>query len=515
LSLDENNGYTVYFPEDIREDVLFWGFIAPQHLWIIIPSLFAGALALAMPLPGGIRLVLTIGIPLAGVLVATLDIPRQIRRIRRYRASPLTLVAGENLEPFLLPVRRVEEPYLIFNDGSAAVVLKVDPPPWESQMLHSRLHANEVLRSALRTAAEAGAEVTIYVDVEPDLQIPEWMRQAERLRTRPHGLRQLGEARLRHHIALALRREARRVAYYVRLHLHRPHVRRRHRSKVNPLIESLSEITSWIIGEFERAGHRVYALSSAAVGELVHRQLHPWDWEAQEMEKLTAALNLPHAHDVGKTAGHRHWWVGARLVVIGSQHPELSSATAAALAQALVRRGLPTVLVDADRRARGAAAARPQSGGITERARHRVKDLVDRFTGRRSVEVKHAPSDLLRHVNDAVQRAGRKGWVVVNLSSDRVPDEDESALLNGSKEIWMALYAGENSPDTELRGKGRLIVWPRNGSDPDPADLPAGDLETGVVATTKQGFELPTAIVEDLIYTEVDDEDTWLQSLVG
>ncbi|RJX17656.1 MAG: hypothetical protein C4575_12485 [Desulforudis sp.] len=499
------DGYSAFFPEDIREDVLFFGLINPKHMYIIGPALIAGVVFFLLPLQVGLRLVLFLGVPAAGIVIATADLPRNMRRLKKYRLEKPTLVAGEDLEEAIIPLKGIEEPYVLFQDGSAAIVLRIEPPPWESQMMNGRIHANETLRSALRTAADKGTEVTVYMDVEPDIHVNEWKRQAERLRDHPAGLRQLGEARLVHHMNLAARHIAKRVVYHTRLQTRRTHIRpgRRHHRKTNPLIASLEEITSSVVGELERAGHRITALSTQAVEDLEHRQLNPLDWESEVFEDIKG-MGMGQLAEPADPGHGRYWWVGSKIVIIGSPDPGLSSRTSALLAKALANRGLPTVLVDGDRRGRGAAAL--QRKPTATRRSQLISWLEEQWTNHRAITrkvvIRRAKDRLVDHVNEAARQGrGRQGWVVVNLSPDRQGDElAESMLLEAASEVWMALHESGEQPVFSLGGKGRFVIWP--AGDIDSNALPQSDLQTAVVRSST----LPEDTIDDLIYAEVDYE---------
>ncbi len=296
----------IYFPEDVREDVAIFGNVTLLRavIFLVIPILLGVLFFLFLPLSTGIRLTSLFFFPAVGGITVLMDIPGRLRRYKRYLKEPGRRKSGPPEEKGslqeMIGAAFLSGPYLHYKDGSAAVFLKVAPPPWEYQTDTKKIEQENTFAASVTRAISYGLEVTEYADVDRDLCREEWdLREAQYSQLEDGGLKDLGLARVRHHRDYAL---ARKTEYHIRLRaipgmvdLQRRPADAEERRRLTE--EALQDAAGGIIMELSRADMSVSVLGAESIRNLAVKQINPAAWR-RVLPPLETDWTTPAAYQV-------------------------------------------------------------------------------------------------------------------------------------------------------------------------------------------------------------------------
>ncbi|MDO7785791.1 AAA family ATPase [Desulforamulus aquiferis] len=281
------NDDSVYFPDDVREDVALFANITlfRAAVYIVMPLFIGVIFFLFLPFSIGIRLASLFFFPAAGLVTVLADIPGRIRRYKRYLKEPSRRKSGSPSEEVsiqkMVGVGFFSGPYVHYKDGSAAVFLRAEPPPWEQLTYGQKIYIEEIFVTAARRAFSSGLEVNIYADVDRDLCREEWDRRESQYNgMEDDGLKELGLSRLRYHREFT---QAKKTEYHIRLRAvpgmvemsGRPGSSEERRRMME---EVLQDAAGGMIMELNRASITVSALGSEAIRNLTAKQFNPVAW---------------------------------------------------------------------------------------------------------------------------------------------------------------------------------------------------------------------------------------------
>lgn len=292
----------VEHPADFEKDAVLFGGLTITQLFLIAPAVAVGVLAnfgLLMRRPL-LWEWYSVAISLA-VTIYCLEISHRLRRRitlatvfalrprwRRSDASkPVTAHSNETVQD-LVKVQACSGPFVQFLDGSVAMVLRITPPPSVCASPQQEETVRLRFQKVLKRAAQAGAEVMIYQEVEPDLnrsEIDRNLARAERLLVEA-GLRRLVTERQHYHGEVATE-WGRRVAYHIRLAI-RPEqalfaaTAETEAERTEAVLTHLRDIGMGIAGEIGHDGVKVQPLGPEGVRNLMARQLDPAGWLMSE-----------------------------------------------------------------------------------------------------------------------------------------------------------------------------------------------------------------------------------------
>ncbi|MBO8129519.1 MAG: TraC family protein [Peptococcaceae bacterium] len=477
--MEPKRAYQSYFPEDIREDVLYFGCLTVRSLIVVALAVASGGLLFAfMPGPIGFRLALFVFIPGVAFVLAVADLPRWVRRIQNYLREPaVRTVAGEHSLKELFPVQTGadDEPFFRFADKSVGVVMRVEPPPWETTTGAERLARREAFAAALRTAVAEDVECVVYCDTGPDLQQSEWDRRAAKVEELPSdGLRAIARSRLELHRRMAGEYRALRTSYHIRLRtrkftlklpgLHSKKQRKTDQDFHDPSQEKLYEVATTIAAELQSVGCNVYFLSHDALADLLERQLNPPRWclkklpqhrnQAQNVAEDTC--DTGHGRNPAKKKDVRRvWYLGVNILVVTAGDLECLRASGAVAAKTvclLSAMKIPTVLVDC------CGTATAKMPGLR---RHllRLRKTSKTVRLRKDLYVMKTTShDIESALKNAGRIVGRKAWLVVHTDTGVDP-----AILTAAREVWV-VGTGDTVPSLDdsfvhLQERTRPVVY--------------------------------------------------------
>lgn len=279
----------VFFPADVRQDISVFG-VRMGLLWIPALGLFAGFI-LFVYLPPGFpvlpRFLILVVPPLALFFFLAARVDVLWKKFRAYRKEPALRLpdarGGQRSFQSLVSASTVEDSFILnFDDGSKGTVLSIIPIPWEVMTEGDQMSAVAAFGSALTRASMAGAEVTVYLDVDADLPRAEWDRQEARWRRsfpEGSGLRKLAEARLAHfRTSVRPRPEA---SIRIKWRPYDASLPRKPRDEAEREVlarRAVADLVSGFAAELERSGARVRVLGAESVRDLAARQVHPLDW---------------------------------------------------------------------------------------------------------------------------------------------------------------------------------------------------------------------------------------------
>lgn len=297
---------TVEHPADYRKDARLVGNLSVSQVAGATLAVIGGCLLeLYLSLtaaPGGLHLLGWL-LTAATVLQITWGLTRRVNLVLQYgcrprerqadASRPVTATSEDTLQD-LIKVQASEGTMATFLDGSLAVFLEIRPGPTRCLSSEQQARLCRRLEQTLLNLSETGVEMTVYADLDPDLNRAEVDRQTELLAAWPEasGLRRLVGMRMEHHWWLA-EQEARRSTYHVRLTL-RPERLPLAREQETPeermerALDYLRRVGQNVAEELGGEGTRVIPLSPEGLRDLAARQLDPAGWRQVEPVAGTA-----------------------------------------------------------------------------------------------------------------------------------------------------------------------------------------------------------------------------------
>lgn len=279
----------VFFPADVRQDISVFG-VRVGLLWIPVLGLFAGFLLFAY-LPPWFPILprfLALVVPPAALFVALAARADVLwKKLRAYRREPALRLpdarGGPGSLQSLVSASAAGDTFALeFEGGRRGAVLSVTPAPWEAMTEGEQTAAVAAFGAALSRAGVAGAEVTVYLDVEADLPRSEWERKEARWRAsfpEGSGLRRIAEARLAHFRAqVRPKPEAAVRIVWKPYDAALPRKPGDEADREALVRQALADLVSGFAAELERSGAKVRVLGAEAVRDLAARQIHPLDW---------------------------------------------------------------------------------------------------------------------------------------------------------------------------------------------------------------------------------------------
>lgn len=209
-------------------------------------------------------------------------------RWRKSDASKPVTAHSQDTVQDLVKVEACSGPFVQFVDGRLAMILRIQPPPTVCTAPEDAESLRLRFQRALKRAAQAGAEVMIYQEVEPDLNRSEMDRNmglAEKLPLES-GLRLLVTQRQHFHGEVALE-WGRRLAYHVRLSIRPDQVpvaasADTEAERTEAVLNHLRDVAMGMAEEIGHDGLKVQPLGSEGVRNLMARQLDPAGWRMTE-----------------------------------------------------------------------------------------------------------------------------------------------------------------------------------------------------------------------------------------
>lgn len=289
----------VEHPADFRADAKIGG-VSVVKLIMTGGALMIGLVfALVLLLSGTTlwKVLLTVVTTIVLALQLSLDLYRRISRAAifavrpRWRPSDASRPVTRDTEQTVQDMFKVNGgagPFVEFQDGRFAMVLRVQPTPTNSlsplQFEQLRLR----FQLALKRAAESKVEIGVYSDVEPDLVRPELDRQEKLARqfSPGSGIRTLAEARIayhRHFSSLV----GRRTVHHIRLSIHPDlvplaHPPRDEQDLAEQVVTYLRDVGMGVAAEMQSVGLKMQPLGPEGIRDLASRQLDPTGWRMAE-----------------------------------------------------------------------------------------------------------------------------------------------------------------------------------------------------------------------------------------
>ncbi|MBO8172443.1 MAG: hypothetical protein H0Z33_11170 [Bacillaceae bacterium] len=279
---------TVYFPEDIREDVLLFDlFELKAFFQAIIIFVVALILFVFIPIPIGFRLLFILLPAFILILAVAFDLPVYLKKRRRYKREPAirTAEGGKNTTSVYFPITGIDGPFVEFQSGDWAVFIRCAPPPWDYLPSMERFSQAWGFQKLLRSLHSEGAELLITSEEELDLQIDEWQHQESTYASFSPGLKELGLSRVQLQRDMAEQGMIKKTYYLLRITISPSQLQlgKNVTENVQLIKEKLQRLSGIAVQTLSEMNIQTAVIAGSALEEVVLRQFDPLLWRKKRI----------------------------------------------------------------------------------------------------------------------------------------------------------------------------------------------------------------------------------------